>query len=142
MNCHQILSGACNAGDRCFAVGSVEGVPFTVSIYIGQSPMGWMCMNYSLSVFFRLMRLGVISLYWPVRLNGCKSSLVRYTIIFESVVWIVQPTPVKLLLLMTIRYVSLSQPHWFAKIHLMQVHFFNINLHLVLFCPWHTHKQL
>lgn len=32
MNCHQILSGACNAGDRCFAVGSVEGVPFTVSI--------------------------------------------------------------------------------------------------------------
>lgn len=31
MNNHQILSGACNAGDRCFAVGSVEGVPFTVS---------------------------------------------------------------------------------------------------------------
>lgn len=31
MNCHQILSGACNAGDRCFAVGSVEGIPFTVS---------------------------------------------------------------------------------------------------------------
>lgn len=30
MDCHQILSGACNAGDRCFAVGSVEGVPFTV----------------------------------------------------------------------------------------------------------------
>lgn len=30
MNCHQILSGACNAGDRCFAVGSVEGVSFTV----------------------------------------------------------------------------------------------------------------
>lgn len=32
MDCHQILSGACNAGDRCFAVGSVEGVPFTVRI--------------------------------------------------------------------------------------------------------------
>lgn len=30
MNCHQILSGACNAGDRCFAIGSVEGIPFTV----------------------------------------------------------------------------------------------------------------
>lgn len=30
MNCHQILSGACNAGDSCFAVGSVEGVSFTV----------------------------------------------------------------------------------------------------------------
>lgn len=30
MNLHQIVSGACNAGDKCFAVGSVEGVPFTV----------------------------------------------------------------------------------------------------------------
>ncbi|CAG0916295.1 unnamed protein product [Notodromas monacha] len=29
MNCHQILTGACNAGDRTFSVGSVEGVPFT-----------------------------------------------------------------------------------------------------------------
>lgn len=32
MNCHQILSGACNAGDCCFAVGSVEGIPFTVCL--------------------------------------------------------------------------------------------------------------
>lgn len=32
MNCHQILSGACNAGDRCYAVGSVEGISFTVSV--------------------------------------------------------------------------------------------------------------
>lgn len=31
MNCHQILSGACNVGDKAFAVGSVEGIPFTVS---------------------------------------------------------------------------------------------------------------
>ncbi|CAG0879086.1 unnamed protein product [Darwinula stevensoni] len=29
MNCHQILTGACNAGDRTFSVGFVEGVPFT-----------------------------------------------------------------------------------------------------------------
>ncbi|KAL0271823.1 UNVERIFIED_CONTAM: hypothetical protein PYX00_008798 [Menopon gallinae] len=29
MNRHQILSGACNSGDHCFAVGSVEGIPFT-----------------------------------------------------------------------------------------------------------------
>lgn len=36
MNCHQILSGACNAGDRCFAVGSVEGVSFTVRFFIGK----------------------------------------------------------------------------------------------------------
>ncbi|KOB69451.1 Rabconnectin [Operophtera brumata] len=30
MNCHQVLSGACNSGDQCFAVGSVEGIPFTI----------------------------------------------------------------------------------------------------------------
>lgn len=32
MDCHQILSGACNVGDKCFAIGSVEGINFTVSI--------------------------------------------------------------------------------------------------------------
>lgn len=31
MDCHQILSGACNVGDKCFAIGSVEGINFTVS---------------------------------------------------------------------------------------------------------------
>lgn len=30
MNLHQVVSGACNFGDKCFGVGSVEGVPFTV----------------------------------------------------------------------------------------------------------------
>lgn len=34
MNCHQVLSGACNSGDQCFAVGSVEGIPFTVSMTV------------------------------------------------------------------------------------------------------------
>ncbi|KAF2367901.1 RAVE complex protein Rav1 C-terminal [Trinorchestia longiramus] len=29
MHCHQVLTGACNIGDRTFAVGRVEGVPFT-----------------------------------------------------------------------------------------------------------------
>lgn len=29
MNQHQILTGAVNAGDNCYSVGSVEGVPFT-----------------------------------------------------------------------------------------------------------------
>jgi DmX-like protein len=28
MKLHQVLTGACNAGDRCFAVGSVEGISF------------------------------------------------------------------------------------------------------------------
>ena len=26
MKCHQVLTGACNVGDKTFAVGSVEGV--------------------------------------------------------------------------------------------------------------------
>ncbi|XP_077556185.1 rabconnectin-3 alpha isoform X7 [Haemaphysalis longicornis] len=30
MNLHQVLTGAANAGDHCYSVGSVEGVPFTV----------------------------------------------------------------------------------------------------------------
>lgn len=30
MNRHQVLTGACNAGDQCYAVGSVEGIHFTV----------------------------------------------------------------------------------------------------------------
>lgn len=33
MDCHQILSGACNVGDKCFAIGSVEGINFTVSAF-------------------------------------------------------------------------------------------------------------
>ena len=34
MRCHQILTGACNASTDCFAVGTVFGVPFTVSANI------------------------------------------------------------------------------------------------------------
>ena len=29
MKCHQILTGACNPGDKAFAVGSVQGVRLT-----------------------------------------------------------------------------------------------------------------
>ena len=32
MNRHQVLTGAANSGDQCFASGSVEGVNFTVSM--------------------------------------------------------------------------------------------------------------
>ena len=33
MNQHQVLTGAVNPGDYCYSVGSVEGVPFTVSSF-------------------------------------------------------------------------------------------------------------
>jgi len=32
MNRHQVLTGAANSGDRCFAVGNINGVHFTVCI--------------------------------------------------------------------------------------------------------------
>jgi len=32
MNRHQVLTGAANSGDRCFAVGNINGVHFTVRI--------------------------------------------------------------------------------------------------------------
>ena len=32
MNRHQVLTGAANSGDQCFASGNVEGINFTVSI--------------------------------------------------------------------------------------------------------------
>ena len=31
MNRHQVITGAANSGDHCFAVGSVESINFTVS---------------------------------------------------------------------------------------------------------------
>ena len=32
MNRHQVITGASNSGDHCFAVGSVESINFTVSV--------------------------------------------------------------------------------------------------------------
>jgi len=32
MNRHQVLTGAANSGDRCFAVGNINGIHFTVRI--------------------------------------------------------------------------------------------------------------
>lgn len=45
MNLHQIVSGACNAGDKCFAIGSVEGVPFTVR-YLYSILVKFNCFQY------------------------------------------------------------------------------------------------
>ena len=38
MNRHQVLTGACNFGDKCHAVGSVEGIHFTASLVIISYP--------------------------------------------------------------------------------------------------------
>ena len=35
MRRHQILTGAANSGEHCYAIGSVEGVNFTVCLQIG-----------------------------------------------------------------------------------------------------------
>lgn len=77
MNLHQIVSGACNAGDKCFAVGSVEGVPFTVCI----------CHIYICAISrmyaFRRMQQDVISLFLLQHLKEYRSFQGQYMIIFE-----------------------------------------------------------
>lgn len=52
MNRHQVLSGACNSGDHCFAVGSVEGIPFTVKF----------CDKNLISLITRLKK----RVFWPI----------------------------------------------------------------------------
>ena len=37
MHLHQVLTGAVNPGDNCYSVGSVEDVPFTVSVVVRES---------------------------------------------------------------------------------------------------------
>lgn len=34
MHLHQVLTGAVNPGDCCYSVGSVNDIPFTVSLHV------------------------------------------------------------------------------------------------------------
>ena len=49
MNRHQVITGAANSGDHCFAVGSVESINFTVSFMTPppsrQNCQGGICQN-------------------------------------------------------------------------------------------------
>ncbi|XP_069696328.1 dmX-like protein 2 isoform X4 [Periplaneta americana] len=87
MNCHQILSGACNAGDRCFAVGSVEGIPFTA--YAAG------CNIVILASTFERVQIipGAWHNYIRISCVDCSTDTGKIAAAYENQVCIYEPTP-------------------------------------------------
>ncbi|XP_023723664.1 dmX-like protein 2 isoform X1 [Cryptotermes secundus] len=87
MNCHQILSGACNAGDRCFAVGSVEGIPFTA--YAAG------CNIVILASTFERVQIipGAWHNYIRISCVDCSTDTGKIAASYENQVCIYEPTP-------------------------------------------------
>ncbi|XP_065223519.1 dmX-like protein 2 isoform X2 [Planococcus citri] len=87
MNCHQILSGACNAGDRCFAVGSVEGVPFTA--YAAG------CNIVILASTFERVQIipGAIHNYVRISCVDCSTDTGKIAAAYDNRICIFEPTP-------------------------------------------------
>ncbi|XP_057663826.1 dmX-like protein 1 isoform X3 [Diorhabda carinulata] len=87
MNLHQIVSGACNAGDKCFAVGSVEGVPFTA--YAAG------CNIVILASTFERVQIipGAIHDYIRITSVDCSSDTGKIAASYDDVVCIYEPTP-------------------------------------------------
>uniref|UniRef100_A0A1B6CLX3 RAVE complex protein Rav1 C-terminal domain-containing protein n=1 Tax=Clastoptera arizonana TaxID=38151 RepID=A0A1B6CLX3_9HEMI len=87
MNCHQILSGACNAGDHCFAVGSVEGIPFTA--YAAG------CNIVILASTFERVQIipGAIHNYVRISCVDCSTDTGKIAAAYENQVCIFEPTP-------------------------------------------------
>ncbi|CRK90097.1 CLUMA_CG003815, isoform A [Clunio marinus] len=87
MNCHQILSGACNAGDRCFAVGSVEGVSFTA--YAAG------CNIVILASTFERVQIipGAKHNYIRISALDCSTDTGKIAAAYEDKVCIFEPTP-------------------------------------------------
>nr|CAH7714409.1 unnamed protein product [Callosobruchus chinensis] len=87
MNLHQIVSGACNAGDKCFAVGSVEGVPFTA--YAAG------CNIVILASTFERVQIipGAIHDYIRISSIDCSSDTGKIAAAYDDVVCIYEPTP-------------------------------------------------
>ncbi|XP_066993059.2 dmX-like protein 2 isoform X2 [Anabrus simplex] len=87
MNCHQILSGACNAGDHCFAVGSVEGIPFTA--YAAG------CNIVILASTFERVQIipGAWHGYIRISCLDCSTDTGKIAAAYENQVCIYEPTP-------------------------------------------------
>ncbi|GLH09345.1 Rabconnectin, partial [Gryllus bimaculatus] len=87
MNCHQILSGACNAGDHCYAVGSVEGVPFTA--YAAG------CNIVILASSFERVQIipGAWHNYIRISCLDCSTDTGKIAAAYENQVCIFEPTP-------------------------------------------------
>ncbi|KAL1506470.1 hypothetical protein ABEB36_005832 [Hypothenemus hampei] len=87
MNLHQIVSGACNAGDKCFAVGSVEGVPFTA--YAAG------CNIVILASTFERVQIipGAVHDYVRISSIDCSSDTGKIAAAYDNNVCIYEPTP-------------------------------------------------
>ncbi|KAI5722725.1 hypothetical protein M8J76_012674 [Diaphorina citri] len=87
MNCHQILSGACNVGDKAFAVGSVEGIPFTA--YAAG------CNIVILASTFERVQIipGAIHNYVRISCVDCSTDTGKIAAAYENLVCIFEPTP-------------------------------------------------
>nr|CAD7457422.1 unnamed protein product [Timema tahoe] len=87
MNCHQILSGACNSGDHCFAVGSVEGIPFTA--YAAG------CNIVILASTFERVQIipGAWHSYIRISCLDCSTDTGKIAAAYENQVCIYEPTP-------------------------------------------------
>nr|XP_036221657.1 dmX-like protein 2 [Bactrocera oleae] len=90
MNCHQILSGACNAGDRCFATGSVEGVSFTA--YAAG------CNIVILASTFERVQIipGATHGYVKISALDCSTDTGKIAASYENKICIFEPTPMLL----------------------------------------------
>ncbi|XP_022913173.2 dmX-like protein 2 isoform X2 [Onthophagus taurus] len=87
MNLHQIVSGACNAGDKCFAVGSVEGVPFTA--YAAG------CNIVILASTFERVQIipGAVHDYIRISSIDCSCDTGKIAAAYDTTVCIYEPTP-------------------------------------------------
>ncbi|XP_037874527.1 dmX-like protein 2 isoform X1 [Bombyx mori] len=87
MNCHQVLSGACNSGDQCFAVGSVEGIPFTA--YAAGCNIVILASNFE-----RVQIIpGAIHGYVRIGSLDCSTDTGKIAAAYGSEVCIFEPTP-------------------------------------------------
>ncbi|CAG0879339.1 unnamed protein product [Cyprideis torosa] len=87
MNCHQILTGACNAGDRTFSVGSVEGVAFTA--YAAGCNIVILAKNFE-----RVQIIpGVVHSNTQIRCIDCSTDTGKIAAAYGSTVVIYEPVP-------------------------------------------------
>ncbi|XP_055296544.1 dmX-like protein 2 isoform X5 [Sitodiplosis mosellana] len=87
MDCHQILSGACNVGDKCFAIGSVEGINFTA--YAAG------CNIVILASTFERVQIipGATHNYIRISALDCSTDTGKIAAAYENKVCIFEPTP-------------------------------------------------
>ncbi|KAJ8305006.1 hypothetical protein KUTeg_018589 [Tegillarca granosa] len=87
MNRHQVLTGACNSGDQCYAVGSVEGIHFTA--YAAG------CDIVILASDFQRVQIIPGVTHGNVKVNclDCSTDTGKIAASYQSKVYIFEPTP-------------------------------------------------